>query len=574
MRIHDRAFQLEMQCRELADLTPSRDVCRVIIQMDASQDVETYIKVSASIMERRAGLISAKQLIPNPRTKGKNNVSSKTKTSTSWHTDRAVRAQLKPAQLAYLSTTRDQVEHFGKERVSQVLNSSDFVKEIHAKRKYQPEVFWSSSSMTMELTRDELVALPTRMPMVSGVYPNRDVRLPPVSRSTDMRPAINDYRGYTWGLSKTGALACWGAYDAEGAVNGQPVLVAVLDTGIDPTHPDFVDEIGASKIAGFAEFDEEGRMLHSGIEHAQDDNDHGTHCAGTIVGGKASGRYIGMAPQAKILAGRVLQGGSGTDAQILAGIDWAIKSGAHIISMSLGGLQMTAGVLDTYTRAIINANSVGIPVVVAVGNEGSQTTGAPGNDYFAFTVGATDHLDRAAGFSGGRTQIVEQSRYINQKSLPLVYSKPDVSAPGVDIFSAVRSRKWEAFNGSSMATPHVAGAMALLLSGRSTILQDTRGAERAELLQNLLISSVTELGEAGQNHRFGYGRIDTLRAFGYADELGYVTDPAPRPQPTTSSVPPRKRAVKKKAPKKKAVKKKTARKTTKKSTKKKGSSRE
>ena len=195
--------------------------------------------------------------------------------------------------------------------------------------------------------------------------------------------------------------------------------------------------------------------MNKGVQNALDDNDHGTHCAGTIVGGKQSGRYVGMAPQAKILAGRVLQQGSGTDAQILAGIDWAIKSGAHIISMSLGGLQMTAGVLDTYTRAIINANSVGIPVVVAVGNEGSQTSGAPGNDYFAFTVGATDHLDRAAGFSGGRTQIIEQSRYIDTRFLPLIYSKPDVSALGVDSYSAVRNGKWEAFNGSSMATPHV-----------------------------------------------------------------------------------------------------------------------
>lgn len=547
MRDVDRSFQVEKQCEELADLTPRTGVCPVIVQMDASEEVEAYLQVSATIMERRAGLISAKQLLPNPRTKrGKN--------SGSWHTNRAARTQLKKSQLAHLSTTRAQVERVGTEKVSRILND-DFVKEVSDRRAYKPEVFWSSSSMTLELTRDELAALPQRMPQVSGVYLNREVRLPPVSRSTDVRPAINDYRGYTWGLSKTGALACWGAYDAEGASAGQPILVAVLDTGIDPAHPDFIDEIGGSKIADYAEFDRHGRQVNAGPQHAIDDNDHGTHCAGTIVGGKASGRYIGMAPQAKILAARVLQNGSGTDAQILAGIDWAIKSGAHVISMSLGGLQMTAGVLDTYTRAIINANSVGIPVVVAVGNEGSQTTGAPGNDYFAFTVGATDHLDRAAGFSGGRTQIVEQSRYISRDSLPLVYSKPDVSAPGVDIYSAIRKGKWEAFNGSSMATPHVAGAMALLLSGRSTILQDTQGAERAELLQNLLISSVTELGEAGQNHRFGYGRIDALRAFGYADELGYVTPPPvppPPPPPSRAKKPSPKKPPKKPAPAKKS----------------------
>jgi subtilisin family serine protease len=112
-------------------------------------------------------------------------------------------------------------------------------------------MFWSSGSVSLELTRDELVQLPLRMPMIAGVYPNREVRLPPVSRSSDTRPAINDYRGYTWGISRTGALACWGAYDAEGMSGNKRILVAVLDTGIDPQHPDFTDEKGQSKIAGY-----------------------------------------------------------------------------------------------------------------------------------------------------------------------------------------------------------------------------------------------------------------------------------------------------------------------------------
>ena len=150
---------------------------------------------------------------------------------------------------------------------------------------------------------------------------------------------------------------------------------------------------------------------------------------------------------------------------------------ADVISLSLGGLRMSPDVLDTYTRTILNANRLGIPVVVAAGNDGSQTTGSPGNDVFAFTVGATDIADRPAGFSGGRTQVITTSRYIDPKYLPLVYSKPEVTAPGVDVYSAVPGGKWAVYNGTSMATPHVAGAMALLLSKPTALDATTSIAE-------------------------------------------------------------------------------------------------
>jgi subtilisin family serine protease len=219
----------------------------------------------------------------------------------------------------------------------------------------------------------------------------------------------------------------------------------------------------------------------------------------------------------------------GTDKQILAGMQWAIDSGAHVLSMSLGGLRMGPDVLDTYTLTILNANRMGIPVVIAVGNEGEQTSGSPGNDLFAFTVGATDVNDQVAGFSGGRTQVIFRSRYIAERFLPLTYSKPEVTAPGVHVYSSIPGGKWEIFSGSSMATPHVAGAMALLLS-KPTELAPTRtiaeltGRTKIDVLQQLLISTVKELGEAGQDHRFGYGRIDVLRAFGFALTQGYFGD--------------------------------------------------
>ena len=156
---------------------------------------------------------------------------------------------------------------------------------------------------------------------------------------------------------------------------------------------------------------------------------HGTHCAGTLVGGNASGAWIGVAPDAELAAALVLNGeNGGTDAQILAGIQWAVEQQVEIISMSLGGLVLDPETPPTYTEAIVTALMAGIPVVTAIGNEGSQTTGSPGNDLFAFAVGATDH---ATGWPALRRAHTHHSEvdFIQPDLLPLPYSKPDVSAP-------------------------------------------------------------------------------------------------------------------------------------------------
>ncbi|MDJ0715583.1 MAG: S8 family serine peptidase [Prochloraceae cyanobacterium] len=229
---------------------------------------------------------------------------------------------------------------------------------------------------------------------------------------------------------------------------------------------------------------------------------------------------FGVAPEAEIAAALVLNGTSGTDAQILAGIEWAIQQQVDVISMSLGGLTLGWEVPDSYTEAILTALMAGIPVVTAIGNEGNQTTGTPGNDYLAFSVGATDYRDRSAGFSGGRAHIITNSPYINPENLPLVYSKPEVSAPGVAINSSIPENKWAVFNGTSMATPHVAGALALLLSA-TNIRDAVSGPEKAFLVQDLITGTVEELGESGKDHRYGFGRIDVLRAIGLAKTRGY-----------------------------------------------------
>jgi subtilisin family serine protease len=233
----------------------------------------------------------------------------------------------------------------------------------------------------------------------------------------------------------------------------------VLDTGIDATHPDL-----AGKVSSWAEFDSRGSPFSGSSPH--DGHGHGTHVSGTIAGGNASGQWIGVAPEASLAVGKVLSdAGIGSDASILAGISRAIDQNVDAINLSLGEAVWDFLSLPTYTESIVNALLQGIPVIVSVGNDGTETSGVPGNDYFAFAVGATDSADRPAGFSGGRTHVIRTSEYIDDEYLPLVYSKPDVSAPGVAVLSAQSGGGYVAWNGMSMAAPHVSGAVALLLSG-------------------------------------------------------------------------------------------------------------
>lgn len=375
-----------------------------------------------------------------------------------------------------------------------------------------PRTFWTSGGVLLRMQeRDLRRLLSDDMPeTLEGVYPNRRISIPPAIAPTQLPRPVKENKVSAWGLRTTGALGVWGAFEAR----GKGITIGLLDTGVDPNHPDL-----KGKIAAWAEFDSQGQEISTSKPH--DSDKHGTHCAGTMVGGNASGRWIGMAPEAKIAAALVLNGAmGGTDAQVLAGIDWAIEQQVDVINMSLGGVVWGPEVPSTYTSAIHNALRVGIPVVTAIGNEGSQTSGSPGNDYLAFAVGALDNLSRAAGFSGGRTQVVSQSPFFPEDMLPLVYSKPDISAPGVAVWSSVPGNKWEYFNGTSMAAPHVSGAIALLLSA-TNIKDNVEPEERALVIQDLLTGAAEELGEAGQDHRFGFGKIDILRAIGYAKDLNY-----------------------------------------------------
>ncbi|MEU7115377.1 S8 family serine peptidase [Streptomyces sp. NPDC046182] len=282
-----------------------------------------------------------------------------------------------------------------------------------------------------------------------------------------------------------GATEAWAAgYDGKG------VKVAVLDTGIDVNHPDF-----AGLIDGTASF-----VPGEGIT---DVNGHGTHVAGTIVGSGAAsgGDEKGVAPGADLYVGKVLGGaeGSGQDSWVMAGMQWAAESGADVVNMSLGDSYPTDG-SDPMSQTVDALSAqYGTLFVIAAGNAGPESISAPGAAASALTVAATDKQDRLASFSS---------------TGPLAHSggmKPDIAAPGVDI-TAARSQEmtgggeglYRTISGTSMATPHVAGAAAILAQQHP----DWTGAQ----LKEHLMSTAKGLDGGYSPYEVGTGRLDVAAA--------------------------------------------------------------
>jgi len=246
---------------------------------------------------------------------------------------------------------------------------------------------------------------------------------------------------FTWGIKqlKADKLHALG-------ITGRGVIVGHLDTGLDGTHPALKNAIHA-----FAEFDDLGFEVVP-TPAAFDSDEHGTHTAGTIAGRTIGGCAIGVAPEAKLASAIVIEGGS-VIARILAGMDWVVGQQARILSMSLGIRGFTSDFLSL--TQILRAR--GVLPIFAVGNEGAGTSRSPGNYAEALSVGAMGEDKKVPEFSSSRLFV--------RPNDPIV---PDLVAPGVAIISARPGGGYQEMDGTSMATPHIAGLAALLMSAEST----------------------------------------------------------------------------------------------------------
>lgn len=243
----------------------------------------------------------------------------------------------------------------------------------------------------------------------------------------------------TWGLGALRVPDLW-----KQGLSGKGVLVGHLDTGVDGKHPAL-----RRAIAHFAEFDDLGREV-APAPKPHDPDGHGTHTAGTIVGRPVSRRHVGVAPGAKLASALVIEGGD-VVARVLGGLDWAVERNVRVISMSLG----LRGWWEDFLAITRILRARGVLPVFAVGNEGRNTSRSPGNYGEALSVGASDEDSAVADFSS--------SQRFARAMDPIV---PDVVGPGVDVLSAASGGGYVKMDGSSMATPHVAGLAALLMEAK------------------------------------------------------------------------------------------------------------
>lgn len=228
-----------------------------------------------------------------------------------------------------------------------------------------------------------------------------------------------------WGVDRIDADLAWSAG------NGSGVKVAVLDTGIDLSHPDL-----AANIAG-------GYNAVNPNKAPKDGNGHGTHVAGTIAAVNNSVGVVGAAPAARLYAVKVLgDSGVGWLSDIIEGIDWSIRNGMQVINMSFG----TSSDSQAFHDAVIAAYNAGITMVAAAGNNGpaDNTVNYPARYPEVIAVAATDQADVLATFSSRGPEV-------------------DLAAPGVSIYSTYKSSSYATLSGTSMAAPHVAGSAALVL---------------------------------------------------------------------------------------------------------------
>jgi serine protease AprX len=372
---------------------------------------------------------------------------------------------------------------------------------------------------------------------VARIYANPRVKLDVIDplSSAQMEETAE---GVEWNIARVNAPAVW-----QAGVLGQGAVIGGQDTGYDWAHPALINQYrgwdGQTADHDYNWHDaihennpntNPGNPCGFGSPQPCDDNGHGTHTMGTMIGDDGEGNQVGMAPEAEWIACRNMEQGWGTPATYAECYEWFIAPyplggdplndgdparAPHVINNSWS-CPVVEGCTDPeiLQQVVENVRAAGIVTAHSAGNSGPScgSITQPAAIYDAsFTVGATnideDDKDVIAGFSARGPVIFGENEL----------AKPDISAPGVSVRSSFPGGGYGSLSGTSMASPHVAGLVGLLISANPTLAGDVDALEQA--IKDTAVPLTSDQGcggdapDATPNHVFGWGRIDALAAF-------------------------------------------------------------
>ncbi|MFC4986672.1 S8 family serine peptidase [Saliphagus infecundisoli] len=373
--------------------------------------------------------------------------------------------------------------------------------------------YWITNVIRAEVDADAVTADQLQsLEGVRAVYLVPEYRVPE-PESADTAPEAD---GTTYGLEQINAPDVWDDFSTQ----GEGVKVAVLDTGFDVSHPDLElysdDSDDPTYPGGWVEIGPDGEPIEGSEPY--DSHYHGTHVGGTVGASAPDGDtpQYGVAPGCDLMHGLVLPGGSGADSDPIAGFEYVLEEmGADVISMSFGaGCGLFGPVYeDAWIPVIQNALAMDVLAVTSSGNSGEGCVGSPANIYDSFAIGASDENGDITEFSSGDT-IAADNWEEPDPDWPDEWIKPDVSAPGNEVLSAEPGGTYQNLSGTSMAAPHVAGVLALMLSAN----EDLTAVDSRSVLEGTAWKP-DDWSEPGdeQDVRYGYGIVD---AYAAVDEVG------------------------------------------------------
>lgn len=379
-----------------------------------------------------------------------------------------------------------------------------YLQERHAEGQVeQIHPFWVFNGLAVTADAETLLAVSAR-PEVRIVRQDHWRRwVEPLSVSEEHPAGGNGLA--EWNISRVRADLVWGAL----GVDGRGVTVAIMDTGVDWQHPALQMQYRGYKQGGLA--------IHAGnwwctteegYLYPVDGYGHGTHVAGLAVGQQAAaGQAIGVAPGAQWIAVKMLNDdGFGYDSWIHAAFEWLMApAGDPALAPDIvnGSWGSPYGDNETFRPDVQALRASGIVAIFAAGNHGPgpSSMAHPASYPESIAVGATDDLDQVTSFSSrGPSRWAE--------------IKPEVVAPGIQVWSSLPGGTYGAAKGTSMATPHVAGLAALLLQADPTLTVDE--------IESLLASTAYPLGAKVPNNSTGWGRIDAYQAAAAALKAGFL----------------------------------------------------